>query len=148
MAPKPEKSEPTRFMKTWPWYGRFTREKYLVRANFFMGPDPGFFCSVNGAIFSLIIIDSVLTGGVRGLDLKLFSVWNLTWSQQFMGIHALQLPPKENLLFLYSREQWFHGNIVCPRDASSFNPLSPSFKLQILLLCFHTFLTEVVGRSG
>ena len=29
----------------------------------------------------------------------------------------------------------------------SFNPLSPSIKLQILLLCFHTFLTEVVGRS-
>ena len=27
------------------------------------------------------------------------------------------------------------------------NPLSPSIKLQILLLCFHTFLTEVVGRS-
>ena len=29
----------------------------------------------------------------------------------------------------------------------SFNPLSPGVKLQILLLCFHTFLTEVVGRS-
>ena len=28
-----------------------------------------------------------------------------------------------------------------------FNPLSPSIKLQILLLCFHTFLTEAVGRS-
>ena len=28
-----------------------------------------------------------------------------------------------------------------------FNPLSPGIKLQILLLCFHTFLTEVVGRS-
>ena len=27
------------------------------------------------------------------------------------------------------------------------NPLSPGVKLQILLLCFHTFLTEVVGRS-
>ena len=27
------------------------------------------------------------------------------------------------------------------------NPLRPSIKLQILLLCFHTFLTEVVGRS-
>ena len=26
-------------------------------------------------------------------------------------------------------------------------PLSPSIKLQILLLCYHTFLTEVVGRS-
>ena len=28
-----------------------------------------------------------------------------------------------------------------------FNPLSPGIKLQILLLCFHTFLTKVVGRS-
>ena len=28
-----------------------------------------------------------------------------------------------------------------------FNPLSPGIKFQILLLCFHTFLTEVVGRS-
>ena len=28
-----------------------------------------------------------------------------------------------------------------------FNPLGPGIKLQILLLCFHTFLTEVVGRS-
>ena len=27
------------------------------------------------------------------------------------------------------------------------NPLSPGVKLQILVLCFHTFLTEVVGRS-
>ena len=27
------------------------------------------------------------------------------------------------------------------------NPLSPGIKLQILLLCFHTFLTEVMGRS-
>ena len=29
------------FMKT--WHGRFTRQKYLVRTNFFMGPDPFFF---------------------------------------------------------------------------------------------------------
>ena len=27
------------------------------------------------------------------------------------------------------------------------NPLSPGVKLQILLFCFHTFLTDVVGRS-
>ena len=33
------------------------------------------------------------------------------------------------------------------RQGIKFNPLSPSIKLQILLLCFHTFLTEVVGRS-
>ena len=33
---------------------------------------------------------------------------------------------------------------LCP---ALFRPLSPSIKLQILLLCFHTFLTEVVGRS-
>ena len=31
--------------------------------------------------------------------------------------------------------------------ANSFNPLSPGIKLQILLLCFRTFLTELVGRS-
>ena len=30
---------------------------------------------------------------------------------------------------------------------SVLNPLSPGIKLQILLLCFHTFLTELVGRS-
>ena len=29
---------------------------------------------------------------------------------------------------------------------SRINPLSPDIKLQILLLCFHTFLTELVGR--
>ena len=29
----------------------------------------------------------------------------------------------------------------------SYYPLRSSIKLQILLLCFHTFLTEVVGRS-
>ena len=29
----------------------------------------------------------------------------------------------------------------------SINPLSPSIKLQFLLLCFHAFLSEVVGRS-
>ena len=29
----------------------------------------------------------------------------------------------------------------------AFNPLSPGVKLQILLLCFHAFLTKVVGRS-
>ena len=27
------------------------------------------------------------------------------------------------------------------------NPLRPSIKLQILLLCFHIFLTEVVGEK-
>ena len=35
------------FMKTWYW--RFTRQKYPVHTNFFMGPDPFFFCSVNRA---------------------------------------------------------------------------------------------------
>ena len=28
-----------------------------------------------------------------------------------------------------------------------FNPLSPGVKLQFLLLCFHGFLSEIVGRS-
>ena len=35
----------------------------------------------------------------------------------------------------------------CPRISNIVNPLSPGIKLQILLLCFHTFLTGVVGRS-
>ena len=35
----------------------------------------------------------------------------------------------------------------CNTLTLSFNPLSPGIKLQILLLCFYTFLTEVVGRS-
>ena len=30
---------------------------------------------------------------------------------------------------------------------SAFNPLSLSIKLQILFLCFHSFLIEIVGRS-
>ena len=33
------------------------------------------------------------------------------------------------------------------RSNRRFNPLRPGIKLQILLLCLHTFLTEVVGRS-
>ena len=41
------------------------------------------------------------------------------------------------------------GRIDASQMAAScyFNPLRPGIKLQILLLCFHTFLTEVVGRS-
>ena len=27
------------------------------------------------------------------------------------------------------------------------NPLRPSIKLQIILLCFHTFITDIKGRS-
>ena len=48
MAKKPEKNRVRiRFMKT--WYGKFTQQKYLVRTNFSMGPDPFFFfCGVNG----------------------------------------------------------------------------------------------------
>ena len=30
---------------------------------------------------------------------------------------------------------------------NTINPLRPSIKLQILLLCFHTFITDVKGRS-
>ena len=39
------------------------------------------------------------------------------------------------------------GNNVTHLGMRAFNPLSPSIKLQILFLCFHTFLTEVVERS-
>ena len=34
-----------------------------------------------------------------------------------------------------------------PRREEFLNPLNPNIKLQILLLCFHAFRTEVVGRS-
>ena len=33
-----------RFMKT--WYGKFMQQKYLVRTNYSMGPDPFFFSVV------------------------------------------------------------------------------------------------------
>ena len=33
------------------------------------------------------------------------------------------------------------------KNPVDFNPLRPSIKLQILLLCFHTFITDVKGRS-
>ena len=39
------------------------------------------------------------------------------------------------------------GSLMGTSDEVRFNPLSPGIKLQILLLWFHTFLTEVVGRS-
>ena len=32
-------------------------------------------------------------------------------------------------------------------EGKTFNPLSPDIKLQILILCFHTFLTKVVGEA-
>ena len=38
------------------------------------------------------------------------------------------------------------GQVVVKLNSPFSNPLSPSIKLQ-LLLCFHAFLTEVVGRS-
>ena len=34
-----------------------------------------------------------------------------------------------------------------PLRAHWLNPLSPGIKLQILLLCFHTFLSKVVGEA-
>ena len=46
------------FMETWYW--RFTRQKYPVHTNFFMGPDPIFFCSVNRALRMLTAILSGL----------------------------------------------------------------------------------------
>ena len=41
----------------------------------------------------------------------------------------------------------FLGFLVWPYNKHFINPLSPGIKLKILLLCFHTFLKEVVGRS-
>ena len=42
-----------------------------------------------------------------------------------------------------------HTNSLFSSDLLRFslNPLRPSIKLQILLLCFHTFITDVKGRS-
>ena len=40
-----------------------------------------------------------------------------------------------------------HGSLILCSVVKYIDPLRPSIKLQILLLCFHTFLTEVVGRS-
>ena len=52
------------------------------------------------------------------------------------------------------KDVWIVSDINCdffwlvnPWFGSLVNPLSPSIKLQFLLLCFHTFLTKVVGRS-
>ena len=39
------------------------------------------------------------------------------------------------------------GKLMLAADMAQVRPLSPSIKLQILLLCFHTYLTQVVGRS-
>ena len=55
------------------------------------------------------------------------------------GISAV---PKTTVNYSDTREH----DLLSDNNAS-FNPLSPGVKLQILLLCFHTFLTEVVGRS-
>ena len=41
----------------------------------------------------------------------------------------------------------YHKVVIDYNVRSELNPLSPSIRFQILLLCFHTFLTEVVGRS-
>ena len=39
------------------------------------------------------------------------------------------------------------GRVEKHHGEEQINPLSPGVKLQILLLCFHTFRTEAVGRS-
>ena len=55
----------------------------------------------------------------------------------FLGsLMAIRLTNKRLILFFMVR---FPAIII--------NPLRPGVKLQILLLCFHTLVTEVVGRS-
>ena len=39
------------------------------------------------------------------------------------------------------------GTVRSERVTARVNPFTPGIKLQFLLLCFHAFLTEVVGRS-
>ena len=60
------------------------------------------------------------------------------------------------LLNSFLSNEWSHFRVLSIElgylkdsnaSAHSVNPLRPGVKLQILLLCFHTFLTEVVGRS-
>ena len=48
---------------------------------------------------------------------------------------------------LNEKNDFAFGYLSWYKNVSLLNPLSPSIKLQILLLCFHTFLTEVVKRS-
>ena len=60
------------------------------------------------------------------------------------------LPPKAHwdIALEYEARVCWH-QAVCYDEGvkTQFNPLRPSIKLQILLLCFHTFITYVKGRS-
>ena len=58
-------------------------------------------------------------------------------------MNQLKLSPFE----IIKVNKWNGSELVRDDFHSLINPLSPGIKLQILLLCFHTFLTEVVGRS-
>ena len=54
--------------------------------------------------------------------------------------------PSKSVKDMIEDEPNVYKNIL-EKDKGVINRLSPSIKLQILFLCFHTFLTEVVGRS-
>ena len=49
-------------------------------------------------------------------------------------------------LIMYSSDHDLNHELLKPNE-QLFNPLIPSIKLQILSLCFHRFLTEVVGEA-
>ena len=49
--------------------------------------------------------------------------------------------------YIWGRRSDISGGSKTTEHYGLINPLSPSIKLQILLLCFLTFLAEVVGRS-
>ena len=50
-------------------------------------------------------------------------------------------------MWVLSARERNESTIVCDDHIFHSFPLSPSIKLQILLLCFHTFLTEAVKIS-
>ena len=64
-------------------------------------------------------------------------VWNSYSDERFKKTFRVS---KDTFNFILTR-------IRHDLERETINPLSPSIKLQILLLCFHTFLTDVKGRS-
>ena len=78
--------------------------------------------------------------------------WNFTGDTSFVNLTIYEINPLHNLSTacisnLRINKRRFCLLLLCETAPQLLIPLRPSIKLQILLLCFHTFLTEVVGRS-
>ena len=54
---------------------------------------------------------------------------------------------RRKLFLIAAKEKVAKRRAVLDVAVVLINPLRPSIKLQILLLCFHTFITYVKGRS-